>query len=93
MDKTTLSEVIVDATRLLESGELSDDESKVICEMIRDLIGQKTLACTTPMQQDWLVAKAWSVATGKTGFVRGPNSRSTDNFARVRKMLSELKNS
>ena len=64
MRKSAIPEVLIDATRLLESGELSPEDQQAICETVRDLTGRETLLCRTAMQREILVAKAWATAVG-----------------------------
>lgn len=64
MRKSAIPEVLINATRLLESGELSPEDQQAICETVRDLTGRETLLCRTAMQRELLVAKAWATAVG-----------------------------
>ena len=92
MSKSPISEVLIDATRLLESGELSAKDRQSICEQIRDLIGQETVLCHSRMQRELLVAKAWSIAAGgmsKHG--RGFGARERSSWDRIRAILAELR--
>lgn len=91
MSKSPISEVLIDATRLLESGELSLKDQQAICEQIRDLIGQETVLCHTRMQRESLVAKAWSIAAGrlsKQGHSFGKRDRMS--WDRIRAMFADL---
>lgn len=64
MNKLSLSEVMIDATCLLESGNLNPEETRAICGTIVGLIGREIVICDSGAQQKWLIAKAWSIAAG-----------------------------
>lgn len=91
MRKSSISEVLIDATRLLESDELTPKDRQSICETIRDLIGQETVLCHSRMQRELLAAKAWSIAAGgmsQHGRSFGPRNRSS--WERIRAILAEV---
>lgn len=91
MSKSPISEVLIDATRLLESDELTRYERQAICETIVDLIGQEAMHCDSSAQQQWLVAKAWSIAAGrlsKQGHSFGKRDRMS--WDRIRAILAEV---
>lgn len=91
MTTTPLAKALLKAIQPLESGVLEHVERQEICENIRALTDQETVICIYRMQQEWLLAKAWSIATGSTGIVRGSGCRSKDNLERARRILSGLK--
>ncbi len=91
MSKPSISEALIDATRLLESGECSYEEQLAICETIHTLIGHETVFCHTRMQRELLVAKAWSIAVGgmsKHG--RGFGARERSSWDRIRAIFAEV---
>jgi hypothetical protein len=65
MSNLTLPEVLTDATCLLESDELTSDETQAICKTIRDLMGRESVLCQTRMQRELFVAKAWATTAGR----------------------------
>ena len=92
MSKPSISKGLIDATRLLESGECSFEEQQAACETIRRLIGHETVFGHTRMQRELLVAKAWSIAAGgmsKHG--RGFGARERSSWDRIRAILAELR--
>lgn len=91
MTNTPLAKALLKAIQPLESGVLEDVERQEICENIRALTDQETVICIYRMQQEWLLARTWSIATGSTGIVRGSGCRSKDNLERARRILSGLK--
>lgn len=91
MTKNPLAKVLLKATQPLESGVLGEVERQAIFEKIRSLTAQETIICNYRMQQEWMLAKAWSIATGSTGIVRGSGYRSKDNLERARKIFAGLK--
>ncbi len=92
MSKSPISEVLIDATRILEFGELSPEDRQAICETIRELIGQETLLCHSRMQREFLMAKAWSTAAGGMN-LRGRKfgARKKMSWDRIRAILAELR--
>ncbi len=91
MSKLTLSEVLIDATRLLESDELNSDERQAICATIRDLMGRETMLCNTSAQSEWLVAKAWAASAGSvTKYGRKFGARKKLGWERIRAILAEV---
>jgi hypothetical protein len=91
MSKSPISEVLIDATRLLEAGELTRYERQAICETVMDLIGRETSLCNSSAQRQWLIAKAWATAVGVTstqGRSFGPRSRVS--WDRIRAILAEV---
>jgi hypothetical protein len=91
MRKPPISEVLIDATRLLESGELSAEDQQAICETIRDLIGREAMLFHTDMQRELLVAKAWATAAGAMnlrGRKFGPRKKMS--WESIRAILAEV---
>lgn len=91
MRKSAISEVLIDASRLLESGELLPEDQQAICETIRDLTGRETLLCHTEMQRELLVAKAWATAAGGMnlrGRKFGPRKKMS--WESIRAILAEV---
>lgn len=92
MSKLTLPEVLIDATRLLESGELNKVERQAICETIRVIIDRNTVICDCTDQVQWLVAKSWSIAAGgkPRRAPRCHGSRRKIDWNRIRAIFAEL---
>jgi hypothetical protein len=91
MRKSPISEVLIDATRLLESGELSLKDQQAICETIRDLTGREILLYHTDMQRELLVAKAWATtASGMNLRGRKFGPRKKMSWESIRAILAEV---
>ncbi len=90
MNPLTLSEVLVDATRLLESGEMNNGEALKLCETLQELLDREVVLCNSSMQREWLVAKAWSLATGSKAQPYRSNSRSKNRLAQATKILAAV---
>lgn len=68
-------------------------ERSEICERIADLMGREILLCDTHQQQDWLIAKAWSVSVGKDRRShRHSSPRRQVDWAKIRTILLGLTN-
>lgn len=91
MRKSPTSEALINATRLLESGELSHKDQQAICETIRELTGRETMFFYTDMQRDLLVAKAWATAAGGMN-LRGRRfgPRKKMSWENIRAILAEV---
>ncbi|WP_146750251.1 hypothetical protein [Pseudomonas sp. RIT411] len=71
--------------------ERSPDERDNLCEQIADLMGRDIVISNTAGQQDWLLAKAWASAAGRTKrSLRHSGPRRPPNIEQIRAILAEV---
>ncbi|MDH4764179.1 hypothetical protein OMP44_14915 [Pseudomonas sp. CBMAI 2609] len=91
MNKSSLVQAVLGSKLLIVSSNLTLDERQALAEMLADLMGRETTFCISREQQDWLVAKAWSAATGKTRRAHRRSSFGNKvDFEKIRLMFSKL---
>jgi|GEM_PF-3483223 len=91
MRKSPLAQALLDAHLRMTLADLPSDERDNQCDLIADLMGRDIVISNTVEQQDWLLAKAWASAVGRTKrTLRHSGPRRTVNMEQIRAILAEV---
>ncbi|WP_145012250.1 hypothetical protein [Pseudomonas oryzihabitans] len=70
---------------------LPADKRDCLCEQIADLMDRDIVVSNTVGQQDWLLAKAWAAAAGRTKRnLRHSGPRRAANMEQIRATLADV---
>ncbi len=91
MRKSPLVQALLDSHLRMTLADLPSDERDHLCEQLADLMGRDIVISNTVGQQDWLLAKAWAAAAGRTKQnLRHSGPRRTANMEQIRAILAEV---
>lgn len=91
MRKSPLVQALLDSHLRMTLTELPADERDNLCEQIADLTGRDIVISNTAGQQDWLLAKAWAAAAGRTKrTLRHSGPRRAPNMEQIRAILAQV---
>lgn len=93
MSKTLLAQAILNAHLLNASAELTLDKRRTLAEKLAEVMDREIAICNTREQQDWLMAKAWSVSVGRTRHThRRSAPRNPTDWDKIRAVLADMTN-
>jgi len=76
---------------MLQLANLTRIERRTLCEELAELMARETVVCSSREQQEWLVAKAWSSASGRTKKkTRHSGPRQKIDWADIRVIFEDL---